>query len=252
VTTAWLSLHMSGFFIGVAMGAVFAVLGAGGGIIAVPVLLVLFQLPLSEATGAGLAVVFAAAVTAAAGHGRAGKIDLGAVLSLGPAGMVGAVLGAKLNPLLPERLTAGLFALVLVLATASLFRSKREGTGELALPRPLLLGAGLVLGMLTGLLGVGGGFLLVPVLVGLAHLPLRRAVGTSTAIIALSSLAGGVTTLVTRPALLPLVLPLAAGAVVGALVGAPLSSRLPEKGLRVGFAGLSLVVAAGMAFKALG
>ena len=238
-----------GFVIGVLMGVTFAVLGAGGGIIAVPVLLLLFSLPLGQATGAGLGIVFAAALTSAVGHARAKRVDWATLAMLGPTSMVGAVLGARLNPLLPERATAGLFSVVLLAATVSLFRKKPEGAG--AARRWVLLGVGLALGVLTGLLGVGGGFLLVPMLVGLARLPLHRAVGTSAALIALSSLAGGATALLATPALLPLVLPLAAGAVLGAVVGVPLSGRLPERALRVGFAVLSSIVAIGMAFKAL-
>jgi uncharacterized membrane protein YfcA len=99
---------------------------------------------------------------------------------------------------------------------------------------------------------VGGGFLLVPVLVGLAMLPLHRAVATSAALIALSSLAGGVTAMVTKPELIALVLPLAGGAVLGAVLGVPLAGKLPEKKVRVGFAVLSVTVAAGMVVKALG
>lgn len=241
---------MFGFAIGLIMGLVFAVLGAGGGIIAVPVLLLLFHLPLSQATGAGLAIVFAAALTSAGGHARAKRVDWRTVLLLGPMTMVGAVLGAKLNTLVPERVTAGLFALVLLGATASLFRKKGETTGSA--PKLALLATGLGLGVLTGFLGVGGGFLMVPVLVGLAKLPLHRAVGTSAALIAMSSLAGGITAIVTHPELMGLILPLAGGATVGALLGVPLSGKLPEKGLRIAFAVLSLSVAAGMTAKAFG
>ncbi len=239
---------MVAFLTGLAMGLVFAVLGAGGGIIAVPVLLVLFKLPLSAATGGGLAIVFAAAVTAAMGHARAKRVDWRVVLLFGPASMLGAVLGAKLNALVPERVTSALFAVVLLLATASLFRKKREAPG--AAPKVVLVLVGLALGVLTGLLGVGGGFLMVPALVGLAQLPLHRAVGTSTALIAMSSLTGATTTLVQNTALIPLVLPIAAGAVVGALLGVPLSGKLPEKPVRAAFAALAVTVAAGMAWRA--
>lgn len=239
---------MFGFAIGLALGLVFSVLGAGGGIIAVPVLLVLFGLPLGDATGAGLAIVFTAALTSAVGYARARRVDWHTVLLLGPMTMAGAIGGAKLNPFIPERVTAALFAVVLLGATASLFRKKNETPGRA--PPLLLLGTGLALGVLTGVLGVGGGFLLVPVLVGLAQLPLHRAVGTSTALIALSSLAGGVTAMISKPHLVPLILPVAAGAMAGAVLGVPLGGKLPEKGLRVGFAALSLSVAVGMAVKA--
>ncbi len=240
---------MSAFLAGVVMGLVFAVLGAGGGIIAVPVLMVLFSLPLSAATSGGLAVVFAAAVTAATGHARAKAIDWRVALTLGPASMAGAWLGARLHPLAPERLTAALFALVLLLATASLFRPPREV--PVARPRWLLGLAGLGLGTLTGFLGVGGGFLLVPALVGLAALPLHRAAATSSVLIAVSSLTGAATALARDASLLVLVLPVAAGAVLGAVLGVPLAGRLPPRPLRLGFAALALSVAAGMAWKAL-
>lgn len=240
---------MVAFLTGLTMGLVFAVLGAGGGIIAVPVLLVLFKLPLGAATGGGLAIVFAAAVTAAIGHARAKRVDGRVVLLFGPASMLGAVLGAKLNALVAERVTYALFAVVLLLATASLFRKKKEQPA--AAPKGVLLLVGLGLGVLTGFLGVGGGFLMVPALVGLASLPLHRAVGTSTALIAMSSLTGAATTLAQNSALLPLVLPIAAGAVTGALLGVPLSGKLPEKPVRAAFAMLALTVAAGMAWRAL-
>ena len=239
---------MVAFLTGIVMGLVFAVLGAGGGIIAVPVLLVLFKLPLSAATGGGLAIVFSAAVTAAIGHARVQRVDWRTLALFGPASMLGAVAGARLNGLVPERVTYALFSVVLLLATASLFRAKREVPG--AAPKLVLLLVGLGLGVLTGFLGVGGGFLMVPALVGLAQLPLHRAVGTSAALIALSSLTGAATTLVQNTALIPLVLPIAAGAVAGALLGVPLSGKLPEKPVRAGFALLAVTVAAGMAWRA--
>lgn len=240
---------MLAFFTGVAMGVVFAVLGAGGGIIAVPVLLVLFKLPLGAATGGGLAVVFAAAVTAGLGHARAKRVDWRVLLLFGPPSMFGAILGAKLNPFVPERVTYALFAMVLVVATASLFLPKKDSPS--AAPKLVLIGVGLALGVMTGFLGVGGGFLMVPALVGLAQLPLPRAVGTSTVLIAASSLTGATTTLVNDPSLIPLLVPIAAGAVVGALLGVPLAGRLPPKPMRLAFTVLALTVAVGMASKAL-
>lgn len=239
---------MIAFLTGLAMGLVFAVLGAGGGIIAVPLLMVLFKLPLSAATGGGLAVVFAAAVTSAVGHARARRVDWRVTLTLGPASMVGAWLGARLNPLVPERITAALFALVLVLATASLFLEQSQT--PVARPRWLLVLAGLGLGVLTGFLGVGGGFLLVPALVGLAALPMHRAAATSAALITASSLTGAATAMARDASLLTLVLPIAGGAVLGAVLGVPLAGKLPPKPLRAAFTALALTVAAGMAVKA--
>lgn len=239
---------MLAFVVGAVMGLVFAVLGAGGGIIAVPVLLTLFALPMSSATAGALAVVWAAAVTAALGHARGKRVDWRVALAFGLPSMGGAMLGARLNALSPERLTTALFALVLVVATAAMFRKKPEQPKAAALPVVLL--AGLGIGVLTGYLGVGGGFLVVPALVTLAQVPLHRAVGTSTAIIAGSSFAGAATTMLRAPELVALVLPIAAGAVLGALVGAPLAGKLPERPLKFGFATLAFSIAAAMAWRA--
>lgn len=241
---------MLGFGVGLVMGLVFAVLGAGGGIIAVPVVLVLFHLSLSDASGAGLAIVFTAALSSSVGYARARRVDWRTVLVLSPTLMAGAALGARVSPLVPERWSAGLFAVVLVLAIASLFRPRAQAPGRAS--NPVLVATGLLLGALTGLLGVGGGFLLVPVLVTLGGLPLPRAVGTSTALIAIGSFTGGLTALVSKPSLVMLVAPLALGAMVGALAGVPLGGRLPDRGLRLGFVGLSGTVAFGMLLKAVG
>jgi uncharacterized membrane protein YfcA len=240
-------MSMVALLAGLGLGLVFALLGAGGGILAVPLLMLLFAFAPQDAMGASLAIVFVAAVTAALGHARKRNVEWRTVLSLGPAMMLGAVAGAKLNRLLPPQLTTVAFIVVLLGATVSLFIPKREDPRRVA--TGALLAAGLALGVLTGVLGVGGGFLLVPALVGLAQLPLRRAVGTSAALIATSSIAGAVTVLLDKPDLVLQALPVAAGAFVGAIIGTPLGGRLPEKAVRVGFAVLSVAVAVGMAVK---
>ena len=242
-------MHMVGFFTGIALGLVLAVLGAGGGIIAVPLLLLLFKLPLGAATGSALGVVFAAAAPAAMAHWRARRVAVRTVLWFGPLSMLGAVLGAKLNTLVPERLTYALFAAVLVLATLSLFFPVMTEEGPAS--KWTLVAAGLGLGVLTGFLGVGGGFLIVPALARFARLPLPQAIGTSTALIAVTSLSGAVAGLMNDPSNVRSVLPIAAGAMAGALLGAPLSGRLAPGPLRAGFASLSLVVSSVMAWKAL-
>jgi uncharacterized protein len=242
---------MMAFVVGAVLGVVFAVLGAGGGILAVPVLLVVFGTSMQTATGAGLAVVWAAALSGAVSHGRAGRVDVRVGASFGLPSVVGAALGAKLHALVPEKVTMVTFALVLLMALAALFRPRRDGGG-----RPVrlvaVMGAGLATGVLTGFLGVGGGFLIVPALTLFASLALHRAIGTSMAVIALASFSGALVHLLAGHVPLELVLPMGAGAVLGAFVGAPLAGKLPERPLRLGFAALSVTVAFGMLVKALG
>ena len=242
---------MLAFAVGLTLGVVFALLGAGGGILAVPALMVVFSESMTVATGAGLAVVFAAAVAGSISHGRAKRVDWRVAGLFGAPSILGAVAGARLHALVPERVTMGLFALVLLIAVASMLRKRREGpaaSGSTA----VLLGVGFATGVLTGFLGVGGGFLIVPALTVFAAVPLHRAIGTSMAVIAASSLSGAITHLVAGHVPLELVAPMAAGAVMGALIGAPLSGRLPEKPLKLGFAVLAFVVATGMALAAAG
>lgn len=243
---------MSAFLVGLAMGVVFSLLGAGGGIIAVPVLLTVFRVSMAEATAGALAVVWAAAATGTVGHARGGRVTWRAVVLMGLPSMGGGVLGAKLNPLVPERVTMGLFALVLLLATGLMFRAKSDAQGEPRLAASFLVPVGLALGVMTGFLGVGGGFLIVPTLVTVARLPLKPAIGTSMAIITASSFTGALTYVLQRAAPMALVLPMGAGAMLGALGGAPLSGKLPERPLKLGFAVLALTVSLGMGWKALG
>jgi uncharacterized membrane protein YfcA len=242
---------MMAFVVGAILGVVFAVLGAGGGILAVPVLLVVFGTSMQTATGAGLAVVWAAALSGAVSHARAGRVDLRVGASFGLPSVVGAALGAKLHALVPERVTMVTFAVVLLAALGALFRRRREGTGQ-PVKLGLVMMAGVVTGLLTGFLGVGGGFLIVPALTLFAGLALHRAIGTSMAIIALASFSGALVHLLAGHVPLELVLPMGAGAVLGAFVGAPLAGKLPERPLRLGFAALSVTVAVGMLVKALG
>jgi uncharacterized membrane protein YfcA len=235
--------------IGLVLGLTFSVLGAGGGLVAVPLLTWLFGLTLADAAGTSLAVIFVAAVAAAVGYARAGRVEWRTVGLLGPVAMIGSTAGARLNPLVPERLAALLFALVVLGATASLY-VERPAQPRRA-PTPLLLASGLGLGGLTGLLGVGGGFLVVPALVTLARLPLPLAIGTSTALVSLSSLAGAVTTLASRPHLASIALPIGLGAMVGGLAGVRLSGRLPERLLRLGFTLLAIGVGLSMLLRAV-
>lgn len=237
------------FLAGLAMGIVFSVLGAGGGIISVPVLLALFDIGLTEATAGGLGVVWAAALTGAVGHARAGRVRWREVGLVGLPSMAGALAGTRLHGLVPDRITMLLFSVVLLAATLAFLRPRRaEPEGGSPAPVPVLVTVGLGLGVLTGFLGVGGGFLIVPALVLLARLPLKHAVGTSLAVIVAGSFSGTMGYLWAGQAPIALVLPVAAGAVLGALVGAPLAGRLPERPQRIAFAVLALSVAAGMAW----
>ena len=230
------------------MGLVLSVLGAGGSMFIVPVLVFVLDSPVSEATGTSLLIVGAAALVAAVAHGRKGNVNVRIAAIFGAAAMAGALGGAALHPLVSARVSMGLFAALLFVAAARMVWGKAEvrlGAAKLEVLVPL----GLAIGVLSGFLGVGGGFLIVPVLSWGAGLTVKQAIGTSLAVIAASSLVGAVGHAAQGQLTVGLLATVGTGAVIGALAGAPLSGRLPERPLRLGFAGLAVAVGLYMAVR---
>lgn len=237
---------------GAIMGLLISALGAGGSLFIVPVLLYLFHEPIQSATGTSLAVVFAAAVVGALGHARRGNVKWKVALGFGVASMAAAPLGAVFHTFVPDRVAVGLFAVVLVVAAARIVLgppAPHESANDHTFARLLPLGGGV--GLLTGFLGVGGGFVIVPALTWGARLSIKHAVGTSLTIIALTSATGASSYAWKGFVSVPLLLSVGAGAIAGALVGAPLSGWLPDRPLRYGFAALSACVALYMIGRAL-
>jgi uncharacterized protein len=136
-----------------------------------------------------LLVAAAAAAVGAFDHARHGRIDTSSGLAFGAAGAVGALPGTALNRVLPERVLLAAFAIVLLAAAAMLLRRRADLLARNGNSSAHAAAAGVGTGVLTGLLGVGGGFLIVPVLVLVLGLPVRIAVGTSLLPITLTSTA---------------------------------------------------------------
>ncbi len=216
--------------------------GAGGSIITVPVLVYLAGLPPKEAVGLSLFVVGAAALVGAIQRLRSGEIHLKAVLMFALSGMAGAAGGARLTPLVSGRVLMIIFAvLMLVVAVNMLVGSKIEPSTK-ADCRPMrCLLAGLGVGVLTGFIGVGGGFLLMPALVRFAKLPLRVATGTSLAVIAFNSAAGFYGHFGEAPPRWTLAFVFAGIAAAGVLLGSGFAKRLPVARLRQGFAFMVII-----------
>ncbi len=226
------------------IGVTLGLTGAGGSIITLPVLVYLAGVAPKQAVGLSLFIVGVAALVGAIQRWRAGEIHFKAVLLFALAGMAGAAGGARLTPLVSSATLMIIFAiLMLVVAANMLFGSKNEVTQEVEC-RPLrCLSAGLAVGVLTGFIGVGGGFLLVPALVRFAKLPMRVATGTSLAVIAFNSAAGFISHYGEAPPRWDLALLFAGIAAVGVLAGSKLANQLPVKKLRQGFA--LMVIATG-------
>jgi uncharacterized protein len=223
--------------IGSALGLVLALMGGGGAILAIPALVYLLHVDPRPAVAASLAAVGVGALSGLLGHARAGRVDWSLAARFGLAGALGALGGAWLNQRVPgERLLALLG--LLMLAAAYLMANRpiaiqRELHSNSWWRPPVL---GIAVGLLTGFFGVGGGFVIIPALTLGLGLPMRLAVGTSLAVIAVNSAAGLLGYIGSGAfdwQITPLV---AAGSVAGGLIGSRLAGSLPEHGLRRGFA----------------
>lgn len=228
----------------VAIGLSLGLTGAGGSILTLPVLVYLAGIPPKQAVGLSLLVVGTAALVGALQRARAGEVHPKVAGMFVVSGMIGAALGAKLTHLLsPAALMLSFAVLMTVVAVRMLVPRQAAAGPPPACHAPRCLAAGAGVGVLTGFLGVGGGFLLMPALSRFAGLPLRVATGTSLAVIACNCAAGFPSHLGGSPTpwLLALVFATIAGA--GAFAGGMVAARLPEKALRLSFAVLVLATA---------
>jgi len=177
--------------VGGVIGLTLGLLGGGGSILTVPALVYIIGQTPQVAVTASLIIVGANSLLGACFHRAQGTLNWHVALLFGGVGMVAAYFSAGVSHLLSSTLLLVLFALLmLVVGGLMIFRNGSHDGGHDKHGWLVTVLAGLVVGVLTGFLGVGGGFLIVPALVMLVGLPMRQAVGTSLVVIAMNSLAG--------------------------------------------------------------
>ena len=238
--------------IGVSLG----LLGGGGSILTVPILVYAAGLDPKEGIATSLLVVGATSVSAMLVHARGGRVAWRVGLLFGVASMFGAYGGGRLAHFLPARLLLAGFTLMMVVTALVMMRPRRDATsvGVASLQGAAIArstAVGVAIGLLTGVVGAGGGFVVVPALVLLGGLPMRTAVGTSLLVIAMNSFAGFAGTLSHATIPWSLALAVTASSVVGSLIGAALAGRVKPGSLRTGFAWFVLAMALFMIFKQL-
>ena len=266
---------VAGALIGLSLGA----LGGGGSILAVPVLVYLLGQSPAQATTGSLVVVGVTSALGAATAYRSGNVLLGRGVAFGVVAIGGAVLGARLSTAVPEAvLMAAFAALMLVVGVLMVVRQVRrrgaQPADRAAFEEPILAldltgGGGLTVacqcpralkvlvtatavGLLTGFLGVGGGFLVVPALVLALALPMEYAAGTSLVVITITSaVALAVRAGAGAQPDWRLVLLLTAASAVGGVVGARVAARADTRRLAAAFSGLVLAIAVATAVQAV-
>jgi uncharacterized membrane protein YfcA len=174
------------------VGLCLGLLGSGGSILTLPILTFLLGMPDKVAIASSLAIVGAISLFAAIPFARAGQVDTRSLLFFGVPSMIGSYLGAYISQFVSGPVQLAIFAGLMLIAAVLMLKpiALHEGGNPKIRPKYKIAVDGLLVGIITGLVGVGGGFMIVPALVLLVHLPMRRAVGTSLSIIALKSLTG--------------------------------------------------------------
>jgi uncharacterized protein len=279
--TFWGNMEILGYLASVVIGISLGLIGGGGSILTVPVLVYLFGVEPVVSTSYSLFIVGSTALAGALPKWRAGEVDLKTALIFGlPSIAAVYATRAWLVPAIPQQvfsvggfgvtkplLLLLLFAVLMVVASISMIyggRQTADGGRRDASPNrqpsvvssppstvhlPLIVLEGLVVGVLTGLVGAGGGFLIIPALVLFAGLPMKQAVGTSLLIIAMKSLLGFTGDLGHYQMDWPLLLSVTALAVGGIFIGNALSKRVSGEKLKVGFGWFVLLMGAYMLLK---
>lgn len=240
--------------VGLAIGGVLGMLGGGGSILAVPALVYLGHQSPQAATTASLVVVGVGATGGLVPHLRDGDVRVGAGLAFGGVGVAGAFAGTRVNGLVSDDVLLAAFAGLMLVVAIGLFIRSRVAVADaqadgIRVWRVLVAGTGV--GFLTGFLGVGGGFVVVPALVFALGLSMSVAVGTSLVVILVNVVAG----LAARGPELDIAwmvtLALAAGTMAGAAGSGTIAHRFEDRSLTRAFALLLVVVASGIALSAL-
>ncbi|WP_303674655.1 sulfite exporter TauE/SafE family protein [Vampirovibrio chlorellavorus] len=235
-------------FWGLLIGLILGLLGGGGALVSIPILLYAFHFPFREAVGASLLLVVLGALPSLLLYWRQKEVDLPAALWMGLGGSVGAFLGSQFASSIPQ---AFLMQLLIGLILLSVWRLYCPAPIRVSSNRPVnapgqilkLLMAGLAIGVLTGLVGVGGGFLIVPALILFHRSEPRRAIATSLLIICLNAASGTLGYWTSLPWGNPIFYGLMFSTVIGSLQGFALSRKVGSHRLKQGFGLLLLLIA---------
>ena len=245
--------YIASFFIGISLGLI----GGGGSIITLPVLVYLFGLSPELAISYSLFVVGSTSLVGSFNSYRKGLIDFKTVLLFGISSVITVFITRKfILPLLPDviqfknyslpfsTLTMVLFAVLMLFASIKMIKAKTINEESLDEDKNLLklLLYGIGIGLITGFLGAGGGFLLIPALVLILKLPMKKAIGTSLLIIALNSLVGFIADTGHYETQWSFLLMISVLAIAGVLTGGLLGKKIDGNKLKKGFGWFVLIM----------
>ena len=222
---------------GIMTGSLLGLLGSGGSIVAVPVLSYALGLAPKSAIGTALVIVGLASLTAVIIYLKRGVVRLSTALVFGGIGVVASFIGARLARFVPGPLQLALFAILMLFSAFRMLtgRQPEAAAGEVAVGLARVSAAGVLAGLLTGFLGVGGGFIIVPTLALVARLSMQEAIGTSLVVITMNCV-GGAFGYLEEIAVNPSVVAFGLAAVITAPLMGLVARRLDQRQLKVAFA----------------
>lgn len=243
------------YLLAVLVGISLGLIGAGGSILTVPILVYLFDMEAVTATGYSLFIVGTTSLVGAVRAYFKNQVDLKTAFFFGVPSILSATLvRAFIIPLIPAKIFANssidftrhtfllvLFGVVMIIASTNMIKP-HEFSPEKKINYPFVFLSGFVVGILTGLVGAGGGFLIIPALVLFLKFPMKKAIGTSLLLISMNclfSFAGGLTHANVNWGFL---LPFAACSIVGVLIGMGFSNRFPGEKLKPIFGWFILIM----------
>jgi uncharacterized membrane protein YfcA len=252
-------MEIAGYIAAALIGISLGLVGGGGSIFTMPILVYLFRVSPPLATSYSLFVVGSTSLVGAVSNYKKGLINIKAALHFGFSSIATVFLTRKfLVPALPKQVAIGsvtisesviimcLFAVLMVFASVSMITFKIRNHGDVRAERNhdvfRLFFYGIAIGIITGLLGAGGGFLLIPTLVLLGHMPMKQAIGTSLLIIAMNSLIGFAGDIGHFNIDWLLLLKITSIAVAGIFVGGYIGKEIPGHKLKKAFGWFVLVV----------
>lgn len=262
-------LTFFGYLGALLIGLVLGLIGGGGSILTVPVLVYLLGVNPVLATAYSLFVVGSASLVGAIRNMQKGLVDFRTAIVFAIPAFISVYISRKyLIPAIPEQITQIgdvvlsknvaimiFFAVIMLLASISMIRNKRKETDEeqeIKYNYPLIIVEGLLVGLVTGIVGAGGGFLIIPALVLLARLPMKKAVATSLLIIAIKSLIGFMGDVQNLEIDWSFLAVFTSLSIVGIFVGIWLNQFIDGKKLKKGFGWFVLVMGIYIIIKELG
>lgn len=236
--------------IGLGAGVLSGAFGIGGGVVMVPALTLVLGFDGLTAVGTSLPVIFPSAATGAFAYLRAGLADWRSGLRLGLGGLPTAVAGAWLAERVGGSIVLAVLVAVVLYTAADMAlqvlrpraRANAADAQRESLSWPLGLGIGAITGLYSGFLGLGGGFIMVPMMTRFGHVAAKRAIGTSLVAILLLAIPGTISHAALGNTVWPIAAALTLGVVPGSLIGSRITLGASERAVRIAFAVLLVVV----------